>query len=149
MCCIYLTNTNTHSSPLTGQTWPMKQSITCEDSRVIYSITSSHKAGKQCLRSQAQYGGKVGGTRPCQVRCRHRAAVEHHFDKGAGTYFNLPGHDLADFNFQPFEKIRSRGPFVLENRECLWVPMSLCGYHVFLQWQLDQITSYNWSKCWF
>ena len=75
----------------------------------------------ECLRRQAQYIGKVG-TRPCRVRCtEHRAAVTHHFDTGVGEHFNLPGHDLADFNFQPFEKIRSRDPFVLEARESFWI----------------------------
>ena len=120
LCCIYSTNSNTHTSTLTGQTWPIKHSITCEDSNVVYSVTCSHKAG-QCLRRQAQYIGKVG-TRPCRARCtEHRAAVTHHFDTGVGEHFNLPGHDLADFNFQPFEKIRSRDPFVLEARESFWI----------------------------
>ena len=31
------------------------------------------------------------------------------------------GHDLADFNFLPFEKIRSSDPFVIEARESFWI----------------------------
>ena len=101
--------------------WPIKHSITCEDSNVVYSVTCSHKAG-QCLRTPAQYVGKVGSTRPCRVRCtEHRGAVTHHFDTGVGEHFNLPGHDLADFNFLPFEKVRSRDPFEVEARESFWI----------------------------
>ena len=121
LCCIYSTNSNTHTSTLTGQTWPIKHSITCEDSNVVYSVTCSHKAG-QCLRTPAQYVGKVGSSRPCRVRCtEHRGAVTHHFDTGVGEHFNLPGHDLADFNFLPFEKVRSRDPFEVEARESFWI----------------------------
>ena len=121
LCCVYSKNTNTHTSTLTGQTWPIKHSITCEDSNVVYNVTCSHKAG-QCLRRPAQYIGKVGSTRPCRIRCtEHRGAVTHHFDTGVGEHFNLPGHDLADFNFLPFEKIRSRDPFVVEARESYWI----------------------------
>jgi len=110
-----------HTSTLTGQTWPIKHSITCEDSNVVYSVTCSHKAG-QCLRTPAQYVGKVGSTKPCRVRCtEHRGAVTHHFDTGVGEHFNLPGHDLADFNFLPFEKVRSRDPFEIEARESFWI----------------------------
>ena len=121
LCCVYSKNTNTHTSTLTGQTWPIKHSITCEDSNVVYNVTCSHKAG-QCLRRPAQYVGKVGSTRPCRIRCtEHRGAVTHHFDTEVGEHFNLPGHDLADFNFLPFEKIRSRDPFVVEARENYWI----------------------------
>ena len=38
-----------------------------------------------------------------------------------GEHFNLPGHDLADFNFLPFEKVRSGDPFVVETRESFWI----------------------------
>ena len=56
--------------------------------------------------------------RACRVRCtEHRGAVNHHWDTGVGEHFNLPGHDLANFNFLPFEKVRSSDPFVVETRE--------------------------------
>ena len=38
LCCIYSTNSRTHTSTLTGQTCPIKQSITCEDSSVCYNV---------------------------------------------------------------------------------------------------------------
>ena len=121
LCCIYSNNTRTHTSTLTGQTWPIKQSITCEDANVVYNVTCSHGAGP-CLRKPAQYIGKVGPTRPCRVRCtEHRGAVNHHWDTGVGEHFNLPGHDLANFNFLPFEKVRSSDPFVVETRESYWI----------------------------
>ena len=69
-----------------------------------------------------EYVGKVGPTRPCRQRCtEHRGAVAHHWDTGVGDHFNLPGHDLAHFNFLPFEKIRSTDPFVIEARESYWI----------------------------
>ena len=36
-------------------------------------------------------------------------------------HFNLPGRDLADFNFLPFEKVRSGDHFVVEARESYWI----------------------------
>ena len=121
LCCIYSANSKTHTSTLTGQTWPIKQSITCDDHSVVYNVTCSHQAG-QCLRRPAQYVGKVGATRACRVRCtEHRGAARNHWDTGVGEHFNLPGHEVADFNFLPFEKIRSSDPFVLEARESFWI----------------------------
>ena len=121
LCCVYSTSSSTHTSTLTNQTWPIKQRITCDDANLVYNITCSHGAGR-CQRKPAQYVGKVGATRPCRNRCtEHRAAVTHHFDTGVGDHFNQPGHDLADFNFLPFEKIRSSDPFVIEARESFWI----------------------------
>ena len=51
----------------------------------------------------------------------HRGAVTYHWDTGVGDHFNLPGHDLAHFNFLPFEKVRSTDPFVIEARESYWI----------------------------
>ena len=68
LCCIYSANSRTHTSTLTNQTWPIKQSITCDDANVVYNITCSHGAG-QCLRKPAQYVRKVGSTRPFRNRC--------------------------------------------------------------------------------
>ena len=64
LCCVYASNSRTHTSALTGQTWPIKQSITCDDHSVVYNVTCSHQAGP-CLRRPAQYVGKVGSTRAC------------------------------------------------------------------------------------
>ena len=121
LCCVYASNSRTHTSTLTGQTWPIKQSITCDDHSVVYNVTCSHQAGP-CLRRPAQYVGKVGATRACRVRCtEHRGAARNHFDTAVGDHFNLPGHEVADFNFLPFEKVRSPDPFVIEARESFWI----------------------------
>ena len=97
LCCVYSSNTRTHTSTLTGQTGP-------------------------CLRRPAQYVGKVGATRACRVRCtEHRGAARNRFDTAVGDHFNLPGHEVADFNFLPFEKVRSSDPFVIEARESFWI----------------------------
>ena len=88
---------------------------------LCYNITCSHGSGA-CQRKPAQYVGKVGHTRPCRQRCtEHRGAVTHHWDTGVGDHFNLPGHDLAHFNFLPFERVRSTDPFVIEARESYWI----------------------------
>ena len=66
--------------------------------------------------------GKVGATRACRVRCtEHRGAARNRFDTAVGDHFNLPGHEVADFNFLPFEKVRSSDPFVIEARESFWI----------------------------
>ena len=56
----------------------------------------------------------VGASRACRVRC-----IEH--SGAARNYFNLPGHEVADFNFLPYEKIRSPDPFIIEARKTFWI----------------------------
>ena len=69
-----------------------------------------------------QYVGKVGATRACRVRCtEHRRAARNHFHTAVGDHFNLPGHEVADFNFLPYEKIRSPDPFIIEARKTFWI----------------------------
>ena len=46
-----------------------------------------------------------------------RGAVRNHWDTWVGEHFNLPGHDLADFN----SHLRSSDPFVIEAREQYWI----------------------------
>jgi hypothetical protein len=98
----------------------MKQRITCEDRAVIYCVTCQHGTG--CCPSRPQYIGMVGSTRPCRERCtEHRGSVSNHQDNAVGAHFNLPGHSLDDFTFQPIEKVRSRDPFVIKARESFWI----------------------------
>ena len=68
LCCIYCEESRTHSSSATNETWDIKQSITCEDSSVIYAVTCHHRAGK--CQDCPQYVGMVGSTRPCRDRDR-------------------------------------------------------------------------------
>ena len=105
-----------HLRPANLRDFLVRAKLPPVDNSVCYNVTCSHGAG-QCLRKSGQYVGKVGDTRPCRTRCtEHRGAVRNHWDTGVGD-FNLPGHDLANFNFLPFEKVRSSDPFVLETRE--------------------------------
>ena len=120
MCCIYCEESRSHSSSATKETWDIKQSITCEDSSVVYAVTCHHRAGR--CQDCPQYVGKVGTTRPCRERCtEHRAAARNNLDTAVGEHFNLPGHSLEDFSFIAFEKVRSKDPFVLEAREHYWI----------------------------
>ena len=121
LSCVYSNNTRTHTSTLTGQTWPIKQSITCEDANVVYNVTLSH--GAWAMLEETSSICWNGWTHKGMQSPMHRAqgAVNHHWDTGVGEHFNLPGHDLADFNFLPFEKVRSGDPFVVETRESFWI----------------------------
>ena len=103
MCCSYTADTRTHTCTSTGHTWPIKQSISCDDRNVVYSVTCEHRTGG--CTNRPQYVGMVGNTRACrQQLTEHRAAVRHHQDTGVGNHFNLPGHSLDDVTFLPFEK---------------------------------------------
>ena len=120
LCCVYSEEARTHSSSATQERWPIKQSISCEDSGVVYAVTCHHRAGR--CQDCPQYVGRVGTTRPCRERCtEHRAAVRNHHDTAVGDHFNLPGHSLEDFSFLAFEKVRSKDPFVLDARERYWI----------------------------
>jgi hypothetical protein len=120
LCCVYSEESRSHTSTATGQTWPMKQLVTCEDRSVIYSVTCQHGTG--CCPSRPQYIGMVGSSRPCRERCtEHRGSVSNHLDNAVGAHFGLPGHSLDDFSFQAIEKVRSRDPFVLKARESFWI----------------------------
>ena len=45
-----------------------------------------------------------------------------HFDTRVDDHFNQPGHELADFNFLPFEKIQSSDTFLsLKPERVFWI----------------------------
>ena len=120
LCCIYCEESRTHSSSATQETWDIKQSISCEDSSVLYAVTCRHQGGR--CQDCPQYVGMVGTTRACRERCtEHRGAVRNNHDTAVGEHFNLPGHSLDDFSFLAFEKVRNQDPFVLEAREHYWI----------------------------
>ena len=50
-----------------------------------------------------------------------QGSSEETLGTGVGEHFNLPEHELAHFNFLPFEKVRSSDPFVIEARESYWI----------------------------
>ena len=80
------------------------------------------------MRRPAQYVDKVGTARDCRVRCtKHRGTARNHGDTAVGEHFNLPGQEVADFNFHPFEKVRGSDPFVIEARESFWIEKYVIG----------------------
>ena len=75
----------------TGETWKIKECISCQDSNVVYSITCKQKAGR--CKDAPQYVGMVGDTRPCRDRCtEHRGAVNNNRDTGVGGVPNILEH---------------------------------------------------------
>ena len=120
MCCLYTEEVKCHTCSSTGESWPIRKIITCEDSSVVYSVTCNHRAGS--CQDSPQYVGMVGASRPCRNRCtEHRGAVRNNTDTGVGRHFNLPGHSLEDLTFLPFEKVKHLDPFVIEARESYWI----------------------------
>jgi hypothetical protein len=120
LCCVYCVESRTHTSTATGQTWPMRQLITCEDRNLIYGVTCQHGRGR--CPSRPQYIGMVGCSRAGRERCtEHRGSVSNHRDNAVGEHFSQPGHSLDDFSFQAIEKVRSRDPFVIKARESFWI----------------------------
>ena len=118
MCCVYSKESRTHTSSATGQTWPVRQHITCEDSGVIYCVTCRHGAGG--CQDKPQYVGMVGSSRPCRQRCtEHRGSVRNNQDNAVGRHFSLPGH--SQFQFQPIEKVQPKDPFIVKARESHWI----------------------------
>ena len=87
----------------------------------------------------------MGATRACRVRCtEHRGVARNHWDTGVGEHFNLPGHEVADFNFLPFEKIRSSDPFVQEARESFWIEILEPGQQGLLTFIFREPCSLRW-----
>ena len=120
LCCLYSEEGRTHTCSATGESWNIKQCITCQDNNVVYSITCNHLTGR--CQDAPQYVGKVGPTCPCRERCtEHRGAVANNRDTGVGEHFNRPGHGLEDLSFLPFEKVQCKDPFVIEARERYWI----------------------------
>ena len=120
LTCPYTQDTRTHTCTATGETWPIRQAISCQDSSVVYGLTCEVRSAR--CPDRPQYVGKVGLTRPCRERfTEHRGDINNNRDTGVGKHFSLPGHSLADVTFLPFEKVRSQDPFVLEARESFWI----------------------------
>ena len=118
LTCTYSDPAQTHTSSVTGETWPITSKINFKSSNVIYSCTCD--LGNRNCPNHPQYVGKT--KRPAHTRfTEHRNSVKPTTTKTVGLHFNQPGHGIHDMVFLPFERVVSNDPFVLEARETYWI----------------------------
>jgi hypothetical protein len=125
-CCVcpHSTNTTTHTCNFTGESYPIKGSLSCDTSGVIYSVTCTKQTAVCAQLRGPQYIGCTG--RPAKTRfSEHLGSVTQqcqlNTQKPVGVHFRVAGHSHSDMVFLPIEKVHSRDKFVLEARESFWI----------------------------
>ena len=120
--CHYVTPSKTHTSGVTGETFPIKSSITCTTKNVIYDIWCDRCRNSAAANPGAdQYTGKTENT-AAERFTGHRSEVNTgKLFKAVANHFNSPGHKLSHMRFLPFEVVHNGDPTLLASREQFWI----------------------------
>ena len=120
--CSYSTQSTTHTSRITGETFQIKSEITCTSKNILYDLWFN-----KCSNSAMAFPGSdsyVGRTRNSVAErfSAHKSdIVTGKVYKLVAEHFNQPGHKPSDLRFQPFEIIHSNDPTLLASRESYWI----------------------------
>ena len=122
MCSTSPNNVSSHTSAVTGETWPITSAVTCTTSNVLYRLRCTKQSG-ECR----QYKDYIGQTsrRACDRVADHRSSVtnpgQRETKKVVGRHFRQPGHSWSCCETLVFEKCRSTDDFVRLRREQMWI----------------------------
>ena len=122
MCSTSPNNVSSHTSAVTGETWPITSAVTCTTSNVLYRLRCTKQSG-ECR----QYKDYIGQTsrRACDRVADHRSSVtnpgQRETKKVVGRHFRQPGHSWSCCETLVFEKCRSSDDFVRLRREQMWI----------------------------
>jgi tripartite motif-containing protein 2/3 len=104
--------TDSFRSVVTGQSYNIRDKVTCLSTNVIYLIDCAHCHG-------TQYVGETGLT----VRKRfygHTYAIRKGLDTLVAKHFRSPGHSLTDMRCTVIEQVKAAGAAVRKQREKFW-----------------------------
>ena len=122
MCMTSPTSATSHTSPATGQTWPIESQVTCLTTNCIYRLQCEKQSG-QC-RCILPYIGQTKG-RACDRIASHRGSIFNPAQLGStkavAQHFQSSGHNFGHFKTLVIEKVRSKCEFVRRSRERLWM----------------------------
>jgi hypothetical protein len=109
LCTTHMQATGTFSSVVTGQTYTIRDSVTCLSSNVIYLIDCA-------LCHATQYVGETGMT----VRKRfygHTYTIRKGLDTLVAKHFRSPGHSLSNMRCTVIEQVKVNDADVRKQRE--------------------------------
>ena len=117
ICSEHLVEGNTFNSQMTGETFTIRDKVSCDTSSVVYLLYCD----KHCPNSQ--YVGRTKNT------LRQRFYVHRtYINKNSGTqkthvteHFNQPGHTLSNLKCLVIEKVYSQDIGDMERRESFWM----------------------------
>ena len=95
-----------------GERIEIKSPIDCQDKNLLYEL--------HCSKDSLPYLGETSKTAEARfVGHLNTILQECHTNTKTpvGQHFRLPGHSHTDIQVTPFEKIKSRNPFVRKARE--------------------------------
>ena len=120
--CAYTVQTDTHTSAVTGESFPIQSYITCTSNFVLYDIWCD-----RCRNSAGANPGSDQYTGKSQNQAAERFS-QHKSDVNTGKvskavahHFTLPGHKTSDMRILPFEIIQGNDPTLLASRETYWI----------------------------
>ncbi len=122
MCTTSPNNVSSHTSAVTGETWPITSPVTCTTSNCIYRLRCTKQSG-QCRRP-VDYIGQTK-QRACDRVESHRSSVtnpgQRETKKVVGRHFRQPGHSWSCCETLVIEECRSTCEFVRRRREEMWI----------------------------
>ena len=121
MLCSYVSPTSTHTSSITGETFPIKSYITCTSTNIIYDLWCDKCRNSACANPGSdQYTGK--SVNQAERFSGHKSDINTgKISKAVANHFSQPGHKPSDIRFLPFEIVRNNDPTLLASRETYWI----------------------------
>ena len=114
ICDQHLVEGKTFQSQATGETFTLRDRVSCETESVIYLLY----CGKQCPHSQ--YIGRSKNS----LRQRfylHRSHIKKNVGTHVTEHFNLPNHSLSDMRCLVVERVYSQDIREMDKRETFWI----------------------------
>ena len=120
--CSYTTPTSTHTSSVTGDSFPITSHITCTTKNIIYDLWCDKcRHSAMANPGSDQYTGKTQNS-AAERFSGHKSDVNTgKIFKAVANHFNGPGHKTSDLRFLPFEVVQGDDPFLLASREQYWI----------------------------
>ena len=117
-----MTPTETHTSSVTGESFPIKSLITCTSTNVIYDLWCDKCRNSACANPGSdQYTGKTLN-QAAERFSGHKSDINTaKISKAVANHFSQPGHKSSDIRFLPFEIVRNNDPTLLASREQYWI----------------------------
>ena len=120
--CPYVDNANSHISSATGESFPIKQFITCTSKNVIYDLWCQKcRNSPYAEKGSDQYTGKTSNMASLRFSSHKSDINTGKISKAVADHFTLPGHKTSDLRFLPFEIIKKDDLTLLASREEFWI----------------------------
>ena len=120
--CPYVENATSHYSTATGESFKIKNFITCTTSNVIYDLWCDKcRNSPSVTKGSDQYTGRTSNMASIRFSAHKSDVNTGRISKAVSEHFKLPGHKVSDMRFLPFEIVTESNETLLASRETYWI----------------------------